>query len=75
MEIATESEMSFPFVREAAGIAYRLVRKAEEGDAMPGPTNDEPATLGPIMPVLPNMDFDPLSEVCTPMRCIVHGGS
>ena len=79
MEIVTESEMSFPFVREVANIAYRVIRKAEEGAAMPEPMINEPSTLGQMIPVLTNMDFDPLSEVCTPMRLmtdfIVHDGS
>ena len=72
MEIVTESEMSFPFVREVASIAYRVVRKAEEGAAMAEPIINEASTLGQMIPILTNMDFDPLSEVCTPMRLMTR---
>ena len=63
VELVTESEMSFPFVREVAGIAYRVVREAE-GEITKGPSTLYGAPVfDQIGPMLTNMDFDPLSEV------------
>ena len=71
VEIATESQISFPFVREVAGIAYSVVRDAE-GIATTGESgNDGAPALAETDPMLTNMDFDPLSEVCSllPLAC------
>ncbi|KAJ9615103.1 hypothetical protein H2200_001177 [Cladophialophora chaetospira] len=63
MEIVTEAEMSFPFVREVAGIAYRVVREAEGVLAKGHFSLDQPPVFDQIGPTLTNVDFDPLSEL------------
>ena len=63
VEIATESELSFPFVREIAGIAYRVVREAEGVLAKGNFPLDGAPVFDQMGPMLTNMDFDPLSEV------------
>ena len=68
MEIVTESEMSFPFVREVASIAYHVVRKAEEGATTAPIMINDTSNLGQMIPTLTSIDYDPLSEVCTSMR-------
>ena len=72
MEIVTESEMSFPFVREVASIAYGVVRKAEEGVTTAPLIINETSTLAQMIPMLTSMDYDPLSEVCTTIPLMTH---
>jgi hypothetical protein len=63
LEFVTESEISFPFVREVAGIAYRVVREADKVLAKGHFSLDETPAFDQIGPMLTNMDFDPLSGV------------
>ncbi len=63
VEIATESELSFPFVREVASIAYRVVREAEGVLAKGQLALDAALVFDPVGPMLTSMDYDPLSEV------------
>ena len=63
LEIATESEISFPFVREVAGIAYGVVREAEGVLAKGHLGPDGAPVFDQSGPILTTMDFDPLSEV------------
>ena len=63
VETATDSEISFTFVREVASIAYRVVREAEKAPTTAQFSIDGGSIFEQMGPVLANMDFDPLSEV------------
>ena len=64
MEVITFSEISFPFVREVASLAYNMVKKTEDRTAA---SNTEAPTLGETNALMSSTDFHMQNEVSFPI--------